>query len=107
MLSCNQFQRRRDFPYDYHSQFGDDPETVICRGGSCIVDPFGNSFPDPTPMAKQSSSPKLISGRLFAASTTSMSSATILALDIFQLHVDERPKHPVNFTNDASAAAID
>src|SRR3989475_7424443 len=47
VLSCNQFQRRCDFPNDYHSHLGDDPETVICRGGSCIVDPFGNFLAGP------------------------------------------------------------
>ena len=44
MLSCNQFDLRRDYPADYRSVFGDDPNTVVTRGGSCIVDPFGN-FP--------------------------------------------------------------
>jgi nitrilase len=47
VLSCNQFQRRRDFPNNYQSHFGDDPETVVCRGGSCIVDPFGNFLAGP------------------------------------------------------------
>ena len=39
VLSCNQFNRRRDFPADYRSIFGDDPDTVVTRGGSCIVRP--------------------------------------------------------------------
>jgi nitrilase len=42
VLSCNQFNRRRDFPADYRSALGDDPDAVMSRGGSCIVDPFGN-----------------------------------------------------------------
>src|SRR5258708_5592282 len=42
VLGCNQFNRPRDFPKDYKTAFGDAPETVISRGGSCIVDPFGN-----------------------------------------------------------------
>ena len=47
VLSCNQFNRRRDFPADYRSSYGNDPETVITRGGSCIVDPFGNLLAGP------------------------------------------------------------
>src|SRR6478735_11148581 len=35
VLSCNQFNRRRDFPADYNSIYGDDPDTIVCRGGSC------------------------------------------------------------------------
>src|SRR6476620_12494578 len=47
VLSCNQFNRRRDFPADYRTQYGDDPDVVITRGGSCIVDPFGNFLAGP------------------------------------------------------------
>src|SRR5713101_5537160 len=39
--------RRRDFPPDYHSVFGEDPDVIVCRGGSCIVDPFGNFLAGP------------------------------------------------------------
>src|SRR5215475_362303 len=47
VLSCNQFNRRRDFPADYRAIFGQDPEAVVCRGGSCIIDPFGNFLAGP------------------------------------------------------------
>src|SRR5262249_45398217 len=47
VLSCNQFNRRGDFPANYRTPFGDDPDTVVCRGGSCIVDPFGNFLAGP------------------------------------------------------------
>ncbi len=41
VFSCNQFTRRRDFPADYRAIQGDDPETVVSEGGSCIVSPLG------------------------------------------------------------------
>ena len=41
VLSCNQFTRRRDYPPDFVTSFGDDPEAVVSRGGSCIVGPLG------------------------------------------------------------------
>src|SRR5262249_32697099 len=44
---CNQFNRRRDFPENYRTNFGDAPDTVISRGGSCIVDPFGRFLAGP------------------------------------------------------------
>lgn len=47
VLSCNQFARRNDYPDDYDSAFGDDPDTVYCRGGSCIVDPLGEIIAGP------------------------------------------------------------
>ncbi|MGI8779496.1 MAG: nitrilase-related carbon-nitrogen hydrolase, partial [Solirubrobacteraceae bacterium] len=41
VLSANQYSTRADFPPDVPNALGDDPETEISRGGSCIVDPFG------------------------------------------------------------------
>ena len=47
VLSCNQFARRRDYPEDYPTPFGDEPETVLSRGGSCIVGPLGDLLAGP------------------------------------------------------------
>jgi nitrilase len=47
VLSCNQFCRRRDYPADFATPFGDDPEAVLARGGSCIVDPSGRLLAGP------------------------------------------------------------
>ena len=41
VLSCNQFARRSDYPTSYVTPFGDAPETVLSRGGSCIINPLG------------------------------------------------------------------
>ncbi len=47
VLSCNQFTRRGDFPADYAAVQGDDPETVISRGGSLICGPLGQILAGP------------------------------------------------------------
>jgi nitrilase len=47
VLSANQFAKRKDFPDDYDTVQGDDPETVVSRGGSCIIDPFGKLLAGP------------------------------------------------------------
>src|SRR4029079_8255140 len=47
VLSCNQFARRSDYPADYQTEFGDDPNTVLSRGGSCIVAPLGQVLAGP------------------------------------------------------------
>jgi nitrilase len=40
VLSANQFARQSDYPNLYGKEHGSD-DPVVCRGGSCIVDPFG------------------------------------------------------------------
>src|SRR5260221_1595313 len=47
VLACNQFARRGDYPVDYASEFGSDPQTVVTRGGSCIIDPLGQLLAGP------------------------------------------------------------
>ncbi len=41
VLSACQFARRSDFPTDFPTTYDDAPDTVLIRGGSCIVDPYG------------------------------------------------------------------
>ncbi len=102
VLSCNQFQRRRDFPADYHASFGNDPESVICRGGSCIVDPFGNFLAGPntegeTILVAEIDPRQIIRGKYDFDVVGHYSRP-----DIFQLQVDERPKRSFAVINGAS-----
>jgi nitrilase len=95
VLSCNQFNRRRDFPADYHTSFGDDPDTIVTRGGSCIVDPFGNfltgpNFEDEAILIAEIDRAQIIRGK-FDLDVVGHYARP----DVFQLHVDERPKSPV------------
>jgi len=47
VLSCNQFNRKKDYPNDYSAHFDGDAEAIVSRGGSCIVDPFGEVIAGP------------------------------------------------------------
>jgi len=47
VLSCCQYLLRKDCPKDYAAVQGNDPETVLMRGGSCIVGPLGQVLAGP------------------------------------------------------------
>ena len=95
VLTACQHLRRGDCPPDYAAVQGDDPETVIMRGGSAIISPLG----------------KVLAGPVFnedAILVTEIDLADIwrgkyafdvvghyARPDVFRLHVNERPSPPV------------
>lgn len=107
VLSCNQFQRRSDFPSDYLCNFGDNPETVVCRGGSCIVDPFGNFLAGPNTDGEAILLAEIDLRQVVRGKYDLDVVGHYARPDIFQLHVDERPKQPVKFADHTSALALD
>jgi nitrilase len=99
VLSCNQFNRRRDFPADYRSIYGDDPETVISRGGSCIVDPFGNFLAGPNTDGEAILVAEIDRAQIIRGKYDLDVVGHYARPDIFQLHVDEAAKRPVTVHN--------
>jgi nitrilase len=95
VLSCNQFNRRRDFPPNYRTAYGDDPDTVISRGGSCIIDPFGNVLAGPNYEGEAILVAELDRGQIVRGKYDLDVVGHYARPDIFQLQVDERPKRPV------------
>jgi nitrilase len=95
VLSSNQFCRRRDFPADYNSAFGDDPNVVVTRGGSCIVDPFGNFLAGPNTEGEAILIAELDRAQVIRGKYDLDVVGHYARPDVFQLHVDERPKRPV------------
>ncbi len=95
VLSCNQFNRRRDFPEDYRSQFGNDPEAVVTPGGSCIVDPFGKLLAGPNREEETILTAEIDRAEIVRGKYDLDVVGHYARPDIFQLNVDERPKRPV------------
>jgi nitrilase len=95
VLGCNQFNRRRDFPKDYATAFGEEPETVLSRGGSCIVSPFGEFLAGPNFEDETILVAELDRGLLPKAKFDFDVVGHYSRPDIFRLTVDDQPKPPV------------
>jgi nitrilase len=104
VLSCNQFNRRHDFPADYRTAFGDDPETVMSRGGSCIVDPFGNFLAGPNVDGEVILIADIDRSQIVQGKYDIDVVGHYARPDIFQLHVDEQPKRPVSYSARSATA---
>ncbi|HEX6349943.1 MAG TPA: nitrilase-related carbon-nitrogen hydrolase [Candidatus Dormibacteraeota bacterium] len=95
VLSCNQFARRSDYPADIPNALSEDPDTVLSRGGSCIVDPFGVMLAGPDYEGEVIICADLELDQLPRAKFDFDVAGHYARPDVFQLHVDERPKPPV------------
>lgn len=95
VLSCNQFSRRSDFPAGFPCTLGDDPATVISRGGSCIVDPFGALLAGPHYDGETILTAEIDRGQIARGKYDFDVVGHYARPDVFQLTVDERPKPPV------------
>jgi nitrilase len=95
VLGCNQFNRRGDFPEKYSSSFGDSPDTVISRGGSCIVDPFGKFLAGPNFQEETILLAEIDRNQLPKAKFDFDAVGHYARPDIFRLVVDDQPKQAV------------
>ena len=99
VLSCNQFNRRRDFPSDYGAEIGADPDAIVTRGGSCIVDPFGNFLAGPNTSDEAILTVEIDRAQIVRGKFDLDVVGHYARPDIFQLQVDERAKKPVTSLN--------
>ena len=97
VLSCNQFARRRDYPDDYPTDFGDDPDTVMSRGGSCIIGPLGEILAGPNYEDEAILTAELDFGEIARARLDFDVVGHYARPDVFQLVVDETRRVPVTF----------
>lgn len=113
VLSACQYLTRADAPPGYDAIQGNDPKTVLIRGGSCIVDPLGNVLVEPD-FSGEMIRIADIDRKVIARGKYDLDVIGHYARpDIFQLAVDTRAKSPVIFapqadrlTQDFDAAAV-
>ncbi|HEV7674540.1 MAG TPA: nitrilase-related carbon-nitrogen hydrolase [Candidatus Angelobacter sp.] len=95
VLGCNQFNRRSDFPKNYSTAFREKPDTVLSRGGSCIVGPFGEFLAGPNFEEETILVAELDRGLLPKAKFDFDVVGHYSRPDIFSLTVDDRAKPSV------------
>jgi len=100
VLSSNQFTRRNDIPAEYVCSNGCAADEVICRGGSCIVDPFGNFLAGPHTAGEAVLVAEIDRAQIIRGKFDLDVVGHYARPDIFELHVDERAKHPVTSVAD-------
>jgi nitrilase len=91
VLSCNQFARRRDFPKDYRATQGDDPETIMSRGGSVIVNPLGQILAGPNYEGECILSADLDMGDIARGKYDLDVVGHYARPDVFRLYINEKP----------------
>lgn len=95
VLSCCQYLIRADCPDDYAAIQGDDPDTILMRGGSSIVGPLGQIlagpvFDEPCILTADLDLDEIPKGKYDFDVVGHYSRP-----DIFRLHVNTQPMPPV------------
>jgi nitrilase len=99
VLSANQFARRADYPKSYSTHFGDDPATILSRGGSCIVGPLGQVLAEPEFSGEAVLTADLDLREIARARLDFDVVGHYARPDVFHLTVDETARSPVSFRN--------
>jgi len=95
VLSSCQYATRAHFPLDYACIQGNDPQTVMIRGGSCIVDPFGKVLAGPVYNENCILTAELDRSLIARGKFDLDVVGHYGRPDIFTLNVDRRPKSTV------------
>ncbi|NWF70712.1 MAG: carbon-nitrogen hydrolase family protein [Chloroflexi bacterium] len=96
LASC-QYARRRDYPADYAPVQGDHPDTVLIRGGSCIIGPLGEVLAGPCYDEAAILTAQLDLEAIMRGKFDLDVVGHYARPDIFQLHVNRQAKTPVQF----------
>ncbi len=95
VLTACQHLRRGDCPPDYAAVQGDDPKTVIMRGGSAIINPLGRVLAGPLFNEDGILLAEIDLGDIARGKYDFDVVGHYARPDIFRLHVNEKPAPPV------------
>jgi nitrilase len=95
VLTACQVMRLRDYPGDYRCSIATDPEALIMRGGSAIIDPLGHVLAGPVFDEEELLTAELDLDALPRAKFDFDVAGHYARPDVFSLSVDESPKRAV------------
>lgn len=95
VISACQYLTRADCPEDYRAIQGDDPATVLIRGGSCIVGPLGNVLVKPNFDGELIQVAELDRGDIARGKYDFDVAGHYSRPDVFRLHVNEQAQSAV------------
>ena len=97
VLTACQYIRRGAYPADYAAIQGNDPNTVMMRGGSCIVGPLGE-FSRSRHTARSILTADIDLGEIARGKYDLDVVGHYARPDVFQLYVNERPQAAAVFS---------
>lgn len=95
VLTACQYLKRDAYPADFECALGDAPDTLLMRGGSAIIDPLGTVLAGPNYSEEAILYAQLDPSQIIRGKFDFDVSGHYARPDIFQLHVDTRPKQAV------------
>jgi nitrilase len=107
VLSCCQFQRKRDLPEDYPAYEELPPEAIVTRGGSVIVSPLGEVLAGPHYEGETILTAELDLGEIARGKYDFDVAGHYARPDLFHLRVDERPRAFASSISDRDAATLE
>lgn len=108
VLTCNQFVKRSDYKegVDYHQTFAsDDPDSVICSGGSCIINPYGELMAGPNYESEVVLTAEIDLDEIIRSKIDFDPVGHYSRPDVFSLVVNEKLNSAVTFVNGAPKQA--
>jgi nitrilase len=92
VLSACQYITREAYGSDYAPIQGDDPKTIMIRGGSCIIDPFGNFLAEPYYQGETILTAEIDLGDIARGKYDLDVVGHYARPDVFSLRINERPQ---------------
>jgi nitrilase len=96
VLTACQFLRRSDLPMDIPNRIYDEPEAILLRGGSAIIDPLGRVLAGPCFDEETTLHAELDLDDIPRGKYDFDVAGHYARPDVFQLSVNENPQHPVS-----------